>query len=150
MKKVFLGGTCNNSVWRDELIPMLNIKYFNPVVKDWTPECQAEEIHQRETCDFVLYTITPLMTGVYSIAEVVDDSNKRPTKTLFCVLEEDAEIGRASDGFNSYTTTRVVTFTPAQSKSLKAVADMVRRNGGVAFTDLKSVADYLNGGSNAC
>ena len=31
--KVFLGGTCNNSTWRDELIPQLKIDYFNPVVE---------------------------------------------------------------------------------------------------------------------
>jgi hypothetical protein len=37
-KKCFLGGTCNNSQWREALIPMLKIDYFNPVVKDWTPE----------------------------------------------------------------------------------------------------------------
>ena len=53
-EKVFLGGTCNNSTWRDRLIPMLDVDYFNPVVKDWTPECQAEEIKQRETCEVVL------------------------------------------------------------------------------------------------
>lgn len=28
------------------------------------------------------------MTGVYSIAEVVDDSNKRPEKTIFTILKE--------------------------------------------------------------
>jgi len=65
-KKVFLGGTCNKSDWRDKLIPLLDIKFFNPVVEDWTPECQDEEIRQREECDFCLYVITPKMTGVYS------------------------------------------------------------------------------------
>lgn len=39
-----LGGTCNESQWREELIPMLSIDYFNPVVPDWTQECMAEEI----------------------------------------------------------------------------------------------------------
>lgn len=39
MKKVFLGGTCNESAWREELIQMLNVDYFNPVVDDWTEEC---------------------------------------------------------------------------------------------------------------
>jgi len=34
MNKVFLGGTCNESTWRDELIPMLEIDYFNPVVDE--------------------------------------------------------------------------------------------------------------------
>lgn len=32
---------------------------------------------------------TPKMTGTYSIAEVIDDSNKRPDKTVFCILEFD-------------------------------------------------------------
>ena len=89
MSKVFLGGTCNGSDWRDKLIPLLNIEYFNPVVEDWTAECQAEEIKQRKECDYCLYVISPKMTGVYSIAEIIDDSNKRPKKTIFCILEED-------------------------------------------------------------
>ena len=38
MKKVFLGGTCNESLWRDKLIKKLEIDYFNPIVKDWTPK----------------------------------------------------------------------------------------------------------------
>ena len=33
-RKVFLGGTCNESTWRDELIKKLKIDYFNPVVDD--------------------------------------------------------------------------------------------------------------------
>ncbi len=37
--KVFLGGTCNESTWRDRVIKDLKIDYFNPVVEDWTPEC---------------------------------------------------------------------------------------------------------------
>lgn len=87
--KVFLGGTCNGSTWREELIPLLGIDYFNPVVEDWTEECMAEERRQREECDYCLYVITPRMAGVYSVAEVVDDSNKRPGNTVFCLLEND-------------------------------------------------------------
>ena len=128
MKKVFLGGTCNESTWRNELIEDLKINYFNPVVEDWTPECMMEEIRQRETCDFVLYTITPKMTGVYSIAEVIDDSNKRPEKTLLCILDEDNK----------------KLFTNGQWKSLQQVGEMVRRNGGKTFVSLYSVAEYLN------
>ena len=94
MKKVFLGGTCNESTWRDELIKSLEIGYFNPVVDDWTPECMAEELRQRESCDYCLYVITGKLTGVYSIAEVVDDSCKRPGKTIFCISTHDG-IGRA-------------------------------------------------------
>jgi len=123
-KKCFLGGTCNESTWRDELIPQLEIDYFNPVVDDWTPECQEEEVRQRKTCDYVLYVITSEMQGVYSIAEVVDDSNKQPEKTVFCFLE---------DGFDE-----------GQIKSLKQVAKMVEENGATVLSSLKEIADYLN------
>lgn len=128
MKTVFLGGTCNESTWRDELIPRLtNAIPYNPVVSDWTPECQAEEIRQRETCDYCLYVITPKMTGVYSIAEVVDDSNKRPEKTLFAIILEDDDTA----------------FTAAQFKSLQQVGKMVRENGGKYF-DMEDVIEFLN------
>ena len=123
-KRIFLGGTCAESTWREELIPKLDIDYFNPVVDDWTPECQEEEIRQRKTCDYVLYVITSAMQGVYSIAEVVDDSNKRPDKTIFCVLE---------DGFDK-----------KQIKSLKQVSKMVEENGAKVCNSLKDIADYVN------
>lgn len=128
--KLFLGGTCNNSTWRDQLIPLLNenIDAFNPVVKDWTPECQAKEVEERESSDFVLYTITPKMTGVFAIAEVVEDSNKRPSKTIFCVLNEDGDLK----------------FEGHQIKSLDAVKKLVKANGAVAFDTLQDVADALN------
>lgn len=128
MKKVFLGGTCNGSSWREKLIPLLKIDYFNPLVDDWTLECQAEEIRQREECDYCLYTITPMMKGFYSIMEVVEDSIKRPDKTLLWLNSFD-------DG---------LTFDDKQRKSLIAVAEMVKRNGAKIFFCLKNVAEYLN------
>ena len=87
--KVFLGGTWNNSNWRKKVEDQLQIDYFDPIVDDWTEEAYKEELKQRKECDFVLYVITPKMTGVYSIAEVIDDSNKQPEKTIFCFMKED-------------------------------------------------------------
>lgn len=118
--KLFLGGTCNNSTWRDKLISMLTCAYFNPVVPDWNEVAYQEELRQRQSCDYCLYVITPNMTGVYSIAEVVDDSNKRPEKTLFCVLDTDTN-GE---------------FNVAQMKSLIAVEKMVKNNGARVFNSL--------------
>ena len=126
--KVFLGGTCNESNWRNLIIPQLEVDFFNPVVNDWTLDCMEEEIRQRATCEIILYTITPKMTGTYSIAEVIDDSNKRPNKTIFVRLREDGGL-RFDDG---------------QWKSLGAVAQMVERNGGAVFSDLKSAALDIN------
>lgn len=128
-KKVFLGGTCAESTWREKLIPLLKINYFNPVVDDWTEECARKEIEERKTSDFCLYTITPNMKGVYSIAEVIDDSNKKPYATVFCVLE-------SYDGKS---------FDEQEMKSLNKVGEMVVRNGGKYFTNLNDVANYLNG-----
>ena len=126
--KVFLGGTCNESTWRKELISMLEIDYFNPVVNDWTEDCMAKEIKEREISDFCLYTITPKMIGVYSIAEVVDDSNNRPDKTILIML-------RYGDGLR---------FNDGQWKSLTSVAKMVNGNGAKVFDNLKEAALYMN------
>lgn len=127
--KVFLGGTCANSKWRDNLIPMLKINYFNPVVKNWTPECQRVELQQRETCDFVLYTLTRTYS-TYSIAEVVDDSHKRPEKTIVCVINEELN-GKP-------------VLSKRDLKGLDAVARLVERNGGKYFNSLEQTAAYLN------
>jgi len=126
--KVFLGGTTNESTWRNRLIAWLDIDFFNPVVDDWTPECIEEENRQKKICDYCLYVITPLMTGLYSIAEVVDDSNKRPEKTLFCTLRFDGD----------------KEFDEGQRRSLYHIRNVVTGNGGKYFDSLKGIADFLN------
>ena len=128
MKKVFLGGTCNGSSWRDVLIKDLTIDYFQPQSEGWTPDMMEEELRQRAECDFCLYVITPKMTGVYAIAEVVDDSNKRPQKTIFCYL--------ISDGDEK--------FSEHQLKSLEQTGKMVKENGAVFLKTLAETAHYLN------
>lgn len=126
--EVFLGGTCNDSKWREALIPHLTCDYFNPVVEDWTEEAQQIEIEKRETCDFVLYVITPKMTGVYSIAEAVYDACIKPEKTIFCVLEIDDE--------NE--------FTEHQLKSLKMTSDLIKSCGAIVCDTLIDVSNKLN------
>lgn len=49
------------------------VEWFNPVVKNWTPECQAvEEDEKNNKCNVHLYVITPEMIGVYSVAEIIN------------------------------------------------------------------------------
>ena len=100
MKKnrIFLGGTCAETTWRNELIPLLvkrGIDFFNPVVDNWTPECQAiEEDEKNNKCNYHLYVITKEMMGTYSIAEIVHSAhlaNMYGTpvdKVVFAVLDE--------------------------------------------------------------
>lgn len=127
--KVFLGGTCAESKWRETLIPLLKCDYFNPVVEDWTPECQANEEREKRICDYHLYVITPKMKGVFSIAEAVNDSKELPKgKCIFCVTREEDDRDWETSEF----------------KSLCAVSNMVGNNGGILFGSLNDVADYLN------
>ena len=127
-KKVFLGGTCNGSTWRDELIPMLKIDYFNPVVEEWTAEAQRIEELEKLRASHQLYVITPKMTGMFSIAEAVDMSNKNPRSLVFMVMWEDGE----------------KRFDEHQKKSLQAVSELIRLNGGHVCYDLIQVANLLN------
>lgn len=126
--EVFLGGTCNGSQWREVLKPMLKVNYFDPIVEDWNEAAMLLEIEKRKTCDYVLYVITPLMVGFYSIAEAVEDSNKRPYSTLFCYLNED----NGSE------------FTYHQLKSLKSTAKLIEDNGSKCFNSLEELAEFLN------
>lgn len=127
--KVFLGGTCSGYKWRDKLIPLLKCDYYNPIVKNWSESDRLREVNERKTSDFVLYTITNGIKGVYSIAEVVDDSNKRPEKTIFLNLYQENENDR---------------LTKQMSHSLKAVENLLRNNGVKIFNSIDDVANYLN------
>ena len=122
--KVFLGGTCSGYKWRDKLIPMLECDYYNPIVKNWSEKDRLREVHERETADYVVYVITSGMKGVYSIAEIIDDSNKRPEKTIVCVLK---------DGINQQ-----------MSHSLDAVLKLASDNGATICANLAAIATFLN------
>ncbi len=114
--KVFLGGTCNDSLWRECMIDFLEIDFFNPVVEDWTPECQKNEMLEKEhKCNVHLYVITKLMTGVFSIAEVMDSVHTRGKRTIFHVIPEGID--------------------ERQLRSLQAVVDLVNLRGGIAYID---------------
>ena len=129
--KVFLGGTCAGSTWREELQRKLDserIETFNPVVLNWTPECQAEEDFHRETDDICLYVITPEGEGFYSFVEVTDDSNKRPKSTVLCILIE--ANGKKFEGH--------------MLKCALKTAKLIAKNGVYVTTSLDELATYLN------
>ena len=124
-KIVFLGGTCNGSSWRDELIKMFDkkVEYFNPVVKEWTEEAKKLEDHYKEICDISLYVITPQIKGFYSIAEAVYDSFTK--KTFFVVLDIDK-------------------FEAFNQKSLNAISKLLENNGVETLYSLEDVSEKIN------
>lgn len=129
MVKVFLGGTCSNSKWRDELIPMLKVDYFNPVVKKWTKEAKELEDIEKQNADFNLYVITRSYS-MYSVAEAVDDSNKKPGKTIFMYMNEE---NKDKDSLNF-----------SNCKRLNEIGKIIESNGGKYCSSLEEVANYLN------
>ena len=126
MKKVFLGGTCNESTWRNKLIPLLEekgIEYYNPVVEDWTPEHQQEEYRQKEICDVHLYLITKKMKGVFSIAEAVASCQDASKLILFVFANFDGE------------------FDEGERKSLDAVGNLIVKLGGAYHTGINTIEE---------
>jgi len=130
--RVFLGGTVGESKWRDYVMPRLEVDYFNPVVPDWNDEAWAREIYERKTCDYVLYVLSPKMEGYYSIAEVADDSYKRPDRTILCNLFND-------DG---------AVFESHRKAELQKVAKLVISNGGTVLETLDDIVEFLNSANN--
>lgn len=135
MVKVFLGGTTKGYDWRGvierEFEHHDGIELFNPIVKDWNDEAINIENEYKKTCDVCLYLITPHLEGIYSIAEAVDDSNKRPEKTVFVYVDDTKHRG------GKYT------FTKCMKKSLEVTKQMIVSNGAKSFDSLEELIGYL-------
>lgn len=138
--KIFLGGTTENTTWRDDVIKFLetfdDVQYFNPVVENWTDEDQKIEKYEKdEMCNIHLYVITSAMNGVFSIAEVVQSSNEDAKITFFHIIEK---------GFDE-----------SKLKSLEATCSLVKDNGGTVSKDftgidslIHNLSQYLTVGEN--
>lgn len=130
--KIYLGGTCGNSKWREELILLLDkdIIYKNPVVDKWeyNENIKNEKKRQMDECDYLVYVITPKQTGFTAIASAVDYSNKVPKKIIFCVLYE-----YENEKFEGH-----------KLESIKSVLDIIEENNCKIFESLDQIADFLN------
>lgn len=132
---LFLGGTTNESLWRNDFINKIqkknpNIKCFNPVVEIWTPECIELENYIKQETSYHLYVITPKMMGVYSIAEAVESAMNPTKKTFFTILTED-------DGVDA--------FDDKIMHSLLATAELIKNHGGIINigNNLESTVDAI-------
>lgn len=94
---------------------------------------KKENIEKEFECNIHFYCITEKMTGVYSIAEVVDSVHNKYKKTILQVIP---------NGFDEF-----------ELKSLQAVVDLINKRGGVAYIDsdlersarvIKHAIKYLN------
>lgn len=73
-------------------------------------------MHEKDNlCNIHFYAITKEMTGVFSIAEVIDSTHNKNVRTVFQVIPT---------GFDK-----------RQLRSLSAVVDLVNLRGGTAYID---------------
>lgn len=90
---LFLGGTCGGNLWRNEFTTRLVERgvnedfIFNPVVPDWTPECQAaEDVAKKQASHCLFYIANPLTPGnevsAYSLVELVMGLYDNPVNTV--------------------------------------------------------------------
>lgn len=129
---------CDFTYYLDELAGFtqpenayLHDLHYHYIIAD-KPALKEKILPLRETSDFVVYGITNDIQGVYSIAEVADDSNKRPEKTLFLNLY-DINADNASKEMH---------------KSLQAVENLLKENDVKVFNSIEDIAEFLNLAAN--
>lgn len=126
---IFLGGTCNDSQWRESLIPLLTKPYFNPIVEVYSEESQQQEQLYKEQAAVNLYVITPKQTGFYSFAEMMANAIKDPKRTVIGILNEDGD----------------QSWDDNQLKSIEAIKRLVEAESAVSVLDsLESIASECN------
>ncbi|WDS62028.1 hypothetical protein [Pseudomonas phage D6] len=127
MSEVFLGGTCAGPDYREQLIPLLTVPYFNPVVKDWKPEDAAKEDIAKQSASINVFVITPAAVGMYSIAELTELAiqSEKPLFVMFMEVE----------GY---------TWNEHQQKSNDQIKKLLSRYKAFIFEDLAKMANVIN------
>lgn len=131
--RVFLGGTCTGHNWREQIIPKLHCDYFNPLVENWTEECRLIEEKEKKICDYHLYVINGFMTGVYSIAEIVDDAHTMDKSKLVVVFYYDSFVSKKK----RHTNKKLV-------HSLMATEKLLNKLGVNVYHQVSDVICYIN------
>lgn len=129
--RVYLGGTQSGSMWREQVIGRLVIDYAIPELRSskWFSETRAKDTDIKAVCDIHLYTITPMMAGVYNIAETLESCLKYKDKqTVVCIIR--------TDGF--------VYFNDKIYSDLKNIGTLLEENGAKVFYELGDAVAFIN------
>ena len=134
---IFLGGTTANTNWREQFLDLMNklnpkIKCFNPVVENWTPQCIELENFVKLHAKYHIYVLTPKMTGVYSIAEMIDSVHDTSKKTYFYIKETDID-----ENSND------ISWDPKMMNSLNAVSNMILMHGGHKASSMEDLVSKI-------
>lgn len=127
MSKLFLGGTCAGPDYRDKLIPLLTVPYFNPVVENWTEADAVRENQEKASALANVFVITPAAIGSYSIAELTElaITSDKPLFVMFMEVE----------GYQ---------WNEHQLKSNAQIKKLLAKYNTLIFEDLESLAKSAN------
>ena len=139
---VFLGGTTNDSTWRDIFILLMKnrnrkIKCFNPVVDNWTTDCIRIENMVKWKAKYHVYVLTPKMSGVYSIAEMIESAHISSKKTIFFIKDEDKNI-------DEYNDVELIHWDPKMRNSLVAVSNLLKMHGAIQANSLEEIVKIIS------
>jgi len=127
-QRAALFGTVDSD-WREQLVEKLECAHFNPIVKDWTEEAQAQEELVKRTASALVFVFTPKQTGFYGFVEVTALAIKDPSRLFVCFLDDD-------DG---------TVWPEKQAASVKAIKSYLDKECGITLYDnLDSLADAVN------
>lgn len=127
MSKLFLGGTCAGPDYRKQLIPLLTVPYFNPVVENWTEVDAVRENQEKEAAVANIFIITPAAIGQYSVAELTELAivSDKPLLVMFMEVE----------GYQ---------WNEHQLKSNTQIKKLLSKYNALVFEDLESLAKSAN------
>ncbi len=141
MDKVFLGGSCNPTTWRkDIVIPLLEeagISYYNPQVDDWSPELVQIEAKEKEEAFFIIFVIdseTRAIAPILEATEYIVEAEKQ-----VYIVVNDIPDGQVIGG---------QTITGSELKDLNRARSylrdlIIRHNDGNIYKDVASIIPDL-------
>lgn len=127
MTGIFLGGTIAGPDYRELLIPLLKVPYFNPVVDNWTEADAVRENIAKQAAAINVFVITPAAIGMYSVAEMTElaITSDKPLYVMFMEVE----------GYS---------WNEHQVKSNAQIKKLLSKYNVLLFEDLPLLANALN------
>ena len=90
MDRVFLGGTSSDeSTWREEFIPLLEIDFRNPPTRAPNESPGEKDLKElKNNCDIHLYVLTSDMKDSYPFAELMESAIDRRNITILHIIPD--------------------------------------------------------------
>ncbi|XP_038045768.1 uncharacterized protein LOC119720226 isoform X2 [Patiria miniata] len=136
---VFLGGTCLDTTWREEIaIPCLErhgLSYFNPKVADWSMSNIALEAIAKDTSLYLLFVISATSRGIASMIEVAHYVGQG-RKVVLCIQH----MKHGLCVYGEKLTERAIT---DYNRARSYLADLTERRGLALYDDIQETIDAL-------